>query len=152
MNTVLYYSVNGAIYETNAYTAADIDRLIRNQGLQSLTSADRELDFWFSSSPQNCQRRINRNATELLLATTNFDVKTVPLLRGCVVVATHDGDGDLDGLSWQQLDRVAERHRTLSQRERRALNRRILRSDRRHRDADLAQATFGRLLPALSRP
>ncbi|CAJ1587036.1 hypothetical protein [[Mycobacterium] wendilense] len=152
MNTVLYYSVNGAIYETNAYTAADIDRLIRNQGLQSLTSADRELDFWFSSSPQNCQRRINRNATELLLATTNFDVKTVPLLRGCVVVATHDGDGDLDGLSWQQLERVAERHRTLSQRERRALNRRILRSDRRHRDADLAQATFGRLLPALSRP
>ena len=50
-------------------------------------------------------------ATELLLATTNLDAKTVPLLRGAVVIATHDSDGDLDGLSWQQLDLLAARTR-----------------------------------------
>lgn len=130
MNTVLYLSANGAAYETRAYSTADITRLIHDQGLQSLTSADRQFDFWFSPSARGCQRRVNRNATELLLATTSFDVKTVPLLRGAVVVATHDSDGDLDGLSWQQLDLLALRARTLTTRDDRRLNRRILRADR----------------------
>lgn len=130
MNTVLYLSANGAAYETRAYSTADITRLIHDQGLQSLTSADRQFDFWFSPSARGCQRRVNRNATELLLATTSFDAKTVPLLRGAVVVATHDSDGDLDGLSWQQLDLLALRARTLTTRDDRRLNRRILRADR----------------------
>lgn len=129
MNTVLYYRVNGAIYETSAYTAADIDQLIRDQGLQSLTSADHQFDFWFSPTTRGCQRRVNRAATELLLTTTTFSAKSVPLLRGSVVVATHDADGDLDGLSWQQLALVAERHRALTPRERRVLNRRIHRAN-----------------------
>lgn len=130
MNTVLYLSANGAAYETRAYSTADITRLIHDQGLASLTSADRQFDFWFSPSARGCQRRVNRNATELLLATTSFDAKTVPLLRGAVVVATHDSDGDLDGLSWQQLDLLALRARTLTTRDDRRLNRRILRADR----------------------
>lgn len=128
MNTVLYYSVNGAIYETSAYTAADIHQLIHDQGLQSLTSADHQFDFWFSPTTRGCQRRVNRAATELLLTTTGFKARSVPLLHGSVVVATHDADGDLDGLSWQQLALVAERHRALTARERRVLNRRIRRA------------------------
>jgi hypothetical protein len=68
-----------------------------------LTSADRQFDFWFSSSIRPCHRAVNRGATEMLLATTRFNATTVPLLQGEVVVATQDSDGDLEGLSWQQL-------------------------------------------------
>ncbi|AFM19885.1 hypothetical protein Mycch_5200 [Mycolicibacterium chubuense NBB4] len=133
MNTVLYFSASGAVYETRAYTTTDIDQLVHDQGLQSLTSADRQFDFWFSPSTQRCQRRVNQHATEMLLATTTFTAKTVPLLRGCVVVATHDADGELDGLSWQQLDLLAQRNRTLTKRDERTLARRILRDDRTQR-------------------
>jgi hypothetical protein len=131
MNTVLYFSANGPVYETRAYTKADIDQLVQAQGLQCFTSADRQFDFWFSPSARGCQRRINRNATEILLATTSFTARTVPLLRGSVVVATHDADGDLDGLSWRQLDLLVERSRALTRRDDRVLNRRLNRDARR---------------------
>jgi hypothetical protein len=134
MNTILYFSTRGTAYETRAYTKADIERLVQDQGLHSLTSADRQFDFWFSPSASRCQRRVNRSATELFLATTGFTAKTVPLLRGSVVVASHDADGDLDGLSWQQLDLLVERNRSVTRRDVRVLGRRIqhdLRLERR---------------------
>lgn len=130
MNTVLYVSTRGVVYETRAYSKADIAELVQEQGLQSLTSSDRQFDFWFSPSVRRCQRRVNHAATELLLATTDFTAKSVPLLRGCVVVATHDTDGELDGLSWQQLDLLAQRSRALSTRQDRVLSRRIARDIR----------------------
>lgn len=130
MNTILYFSANGAVYETRAYTKADIDQLIQDQNLQCLTSTDRQFDFWFSPSASRCQRRINRSATEVLLATSAFKAKNVPLLHGCVVVATHDSDGDLDGLSWQQLDELAHKARSLSKRDERVLARRVDRETR----------------------
>lgn len=135
MNTVLYCSANGAIYETNAYTNADIDQLIHSQGLHCLTSADGQFDFWFSPATRRCQRRVNRSATELLLATTSFTAKDVPLLRGAVVIATHDSEGDLDGLSWQQLDLLAERNHSVTKRDERVLNRRVTRETRPHKPA-----------------
>src|SRR5689334_7563392 len=104
MNTILYFCPTGIALETRAYSQADIAELVKDYGLESLTSTDRQFDFWFTPSTRSCQRRPNRRATGLLLATTRFTAKTVPLLRGGVVVATHDADGDLDGLSWQQLD------------------------------------------------
>lgn len=131
MNTVLYLSPSGAAYETRAYTQADIAQLVSEQGLQCLTSTDRQFDFWFTSSTRGCQRRVNAAATELLLATTKFTAKTVPLLRGCIVIATHDADGDLDGLSWQQLDLLARRSTSLTKRDDRVLSRRILQDERR---------------------
>lgn len=150
MNTILYFSAQGPVYETRAYTKADVDRLIHDRGLQSLGSADRQFDFWFSSTTPGCQRRVNRRATELLLATTNFTAKTVPLLRGAVVVATHDADGDLDGLSWQQLDQLAARNRSLSARDERILSRRITRDLQRARRA--AQAPAPAPVPVAVRP
>ncbi|WP_280826689.1 hypothetical protein [Mycobacterium sp. OTB74] len=125
MNTVLYFSVNGAVYETRAYTQADITQLVHDQRLQCLTSADRQFDFWFSPTSRRCQRRINRSATELLMATTTFTAKTVPLLRGCIVLASHDAKGELDGLSWPQLDLLTWRNNTVTARDERILNRRM---------------------------
>jgi len=131
MNTILYFSSNGPVYETRAYTKADIDRIFKGRQLHCLTSPDRQFDFWFSPSPPGCQSRINEQATEVLLATTNFTAKSVPLLPGCVVVATHDADGDLDGLSWEQLDLLVRKNRTLTTRELRVLDKRIQRHNRR---------------------
>lgn len=138
MNTVLYFSPRGAAYETRAYSKADIAELVARPGLQCLTSGDRQFDFWFAPSTPRCRRRANQGATELLLATTDFTAKSVPLLHGFVVVATHDADGDLDSLSWQQLDLLARRSRTLSSSDERTLSRRIGRDDRRRRRASAA--------------
>ena len=84
MNTVLYFSPDDVVYETRAYTNSDIAELVHNYGLESLTSADRQFDFWFTPTTRRCRRKVNRSATELLLATTQFTAKTVPLLRGGV--------------------------------------------------------------------
>jgi hypothetical protein len=131
MNTVLYFSTRGTVYETRAYTKADIDLLIQDHQLHCLTSTDRQFDFWFSPSRPGCQSRVNERATELFLATTKFTAKSVPLLPGAIVVATHDADGDLDGLSWEQLDLLVRRNRTVTDRDLRVLGRRIERHDRR---------------------
>lgn len=147
MHTVLYLSAHGPSYETRAYTTADITRLVSQQGLQALTSADHQFDFWFSPSAGGCQRRVNRTATELLLATTPFTARNVPLLRGGVVIATHDGDGDLDGLSWQQLDLLVHRHRHLPAAQLRRLWRRM-NSDERRRRRHLAATTTHSTQPA----
>jgi hypothetical protein len=144
MNTVLYFSANGAAYETRAFGKADIDQLVQGHGLKCLTSADRQFDFWFSPSTRGCQRRINSRATELLLATTTLTAKTVPLLHGGIVVATHDSNGDLDGLSWEQLDLLVSRSRSLTKRALRVLNRRMRRDSRRLRhDVETAGAASG---------
>jgi hypothetical protein len=133
MNTVLYFSPNGVVYETRAYSNVDIAELVDDYGLECLTSTDRQFDFWFIPSTRRCGRKVNRSATEVLLATSRFTAKTVPLLRGAVVVATHDSAGDLDGLSWQQLDLLIQRSCTLTQRDDRVLGRRITREEKRNR-------------------
>lgn len=152
MNTVLHFSVNGAVHETRAYTTADIDRLVHDSRLHCLTSADRQFDFWFSPSIHRRQLRANRCATELLLATTTFTPKTVPLLHGNVVVATHDADGDLDGLSWAQLDLLARRSHALTKRHERVLTRRIARDDlRTRRNPETPGALRLKFVPQLSK-
>jgi hypothetical protein len=138
MNTVLYFSPDGVVYETRAYSGTDIAELVHDYGLESLTSADRQFDFWFTPSTRRCRRKVNRSATEMLLATTRFTAKTVPLLCGAVVVATHDSDGDLDGLSWQQLDLLAQHGRNLGKRDDRLLRRRITREQKRQQRSHAA--------------
>lgn len=129
MNTVLYINPVGVVGETRAFSKAEIADLVSDYGLESLSSGDRQFDFWFTPTTRRCQRRVNRSATELLLAATGFTAKNVPLLRGGVVVATHDTDGDLDGLSWEQLDQLTAISRTLAQRDLRVLDRRCNRAD-----------------------
>ena len=139
MNTVRYFSPDGVVYETRAYSNADIAELVHDYGLESLTSADRQFDFWFTPSTRRCHRKVNRTATEMLLATTRFTAKTVPLLCGGVVVATHDSAGDLDGLSWQQLDLLIQSSLTLARRDDRMLSRRITR-EQKHQQRSHAAA------------
>ncbi len=148
MNTVLYVNPDGVVYETRAYSNADIVGLVHDYGLESLSSADRQLDFWFTPSTRRCRRNLNRTATELLLATTRFTAKTVPLLRGAVVIATHDSAGDLDGLSWQQLELLIQHSCNLTRRDDRVLRRRIKRDARRlQSEPATANVVTGRYVP-----
>jgi hypothetical protein len=62
----------------------------------------------------------------------------VALLRGGVVVATHDSAGELDGLSWQQLELLIENSCTLTKRDDRVLSRRITRHEKRHQHNPVA--------------
>ena len=145
MNTILYFSPEGAVYETRAYSHDDIVGLVHDYGLESLTSSDRQFDFWFTPTTRRCRRKVNRSATEMLLATTRFTARTVPLLSGAVVVATHDSVGDLDGLSWQQLELLSKRSTTLTRRDDRVLNRRIKREARRleaHASANVVTGSY----------
>jgi len=71
MNTILYFSPNGVAYETRAYSKADIAELVNDYGLESLTSTDRQFDFWFTPWTRGCQHRPNRRATGLLLVSYN---------------------------------------------------------------------------------
>lgn len=148
MNTILYFSPDGVVYETRAYSNADIVGLVHDFGLESLSSTDRQFDFWFNPSTRRCRRKVNRNATELLLASTQFTAKTVPLLYGAVVVATHDSVGDLDGLSWKQLELLKQRSVTVTRRDDRVLNRRIKRDARRlqHEHPATANVVTGRFV------
>ena len=147
MSSVLYFSPGGVVYETRAYTNADIADLVHNFELESLTSADRQFDFWITPSGQRCRRKVNLGATEMLLATTGFAAKTVPLLRGGVVVASHDSAGEPDGLNSQQLNLLIQNSCTLTPRDDRVLSRRITRDERRlRRNLVAADAGTGRSL------
>lgn len=74
----------------------------------SATGIFGELDFWFSPWPGLVPREVNRPATELLLsASSTLGPSTVPLLRGRVLVLTHDADGDLAELTDEQIRAIA---------------------------------------------
>jgi hypothetical protein len=72
----------------------------------STTSSFGHLDFWFHPVGLMSQN-VNRPATELLLGATQLTARTVPLLRGRVVLTSHDANGELAGLTRQQVSQVA---------------------------------------------
>lgn len=66
-----------------------------------------DLDFWFSSWPGPVPRDVNRPATELFLTAARLRPRTVPLLRGRVMLLSHDADGGLTGLTDDQVRAIA---------------------------------------------
>ena len=92
MIQVLHASHNGELYKRRVLSADDIADLIRETSVETLTNTA-GIDFWFTPSTHRAHRRVNRSATELLLATTRFTASNVPLMRGIVVLAAHDGAG-----------------------------------------------------------
>jgi hypothetical protein len=59
----LYVSASGVAYQTRAYSKVDIAELVNDYGLESLTSTDRQFDFWFSPSTRGC----HADPTDVLL-------------------------------------------------------------------------------------
>jgi hypothetical protein len=103
MFQTLHACENGNLYKVELDSLADIADLVQEDCLESLTSSDCTIDFWLTPSLHLNHRSVNRTATELLLATTRFDARTVPLLRGNVALASHDSDGNLAGLAEAQI-------------------------------------------------
>ncbi|CAN5655881.1 hypothetical protein BH09ACT8_BH09ACT8_14220 [soil metagenome] len=131
MYTVLYFSPQHTVYETRVFDAVDIAELVDGQQVDSLASADRQFDFWFDSSLRGNSRPVNLEATEVLLATPQFSPRTVPLLRGGVVVATHHPDGTLGSITNHKLAHLAQCNCVVLARHERALACRIAREDHR---------------------
>lgn len=104
---VLHASQNQYLYTATIAGIDDIAELVRNSHLETLASANNLFDFWFTPSTRPAHQRINRFATEILLANTCFTAGNVRVLRGSIVVASHDHDGHLTGLTRAQIAHVA---------------------------------------------
>lgn len=99
----LLASHNEELYRVEPRRADDFAHLVRGQRLQVLSSTDGTLDFWFIHHPW---LRVNRRATVLLMGITRFTARDVPLLRGNVVIATHDAAGQPASLDDDQMMRL----------------------------------------------
>lgn len=97
-------SHNEQLYKAEISGVADIADLVRDNRLQCLSSTDGTIDYWFSRTDRRVH--VNLRATQLLLATTRFTAREVPLLRGTILIAGHDSAGNLASLSDQQFTRL----------------------------------------------
>lgn len=130
MIQVLHASHNGELYKRRVRSVADIADIIRESHLETLTNRS-GIDFWFTPSTHRAHRCVNRKATEMFLATTRFTAANVPLLRGIVVLAAHDGACEPAALDDTQIDTLAETIGSLSWREDLVLSHRIATDQRR---------------------
>ncbi len=145
MNTVLYFSVYGAVYETRAYTTADINQLVHDHGLHcsDLRRSAVRLLVQPVGTLVPASRESEGNRTPA--GHNSFHPQDSSSAAWMCRRRHHDADGELDGLSWQQLDRLARRDRSLTKQQRRALGRHINRADGRRNDPlTLPHAATGR--------
>lgn len=120
MKQILLASHNETPYLLKVSSDLDIADLVRVDDPQVLSSTDGSLDFWFAHKPRVA---VNCGATETLMACTRFTARDVPLLRGDVVIATHDKTGKLAPLNDTQIKALLAI--TPSRRETRILARRF---------------------------
>lgn len=99
-----------------------IDRLIEGPQWDAL-SGRHGLTFWFTVVDSQ-RHEVNRLATQLLLATSEWSAADVPLLRGPVLVAVKQPSGAPTALSMAHFE-LLNAWSTLSWRARRTLRRRI---------------------------
>lgn len=109
--TALYASHNQHLYTAAIRTLADIAELSRGgPHLETLSSTDNTFIFWFNTADHHNGRtqqpRVNCRATKLLLATTRFTGRDVPLLRGDIVITGRDSHGDFADLTDSQIHQL----------------------------------------------
>lgn len=135
---VLHASHNQSSYCAQISTEADLAALIRDNALEAICAHHR-LDFW--TTPLLRPSCINKPAVKMLLATSDLRAHEVPLLRGSVVIATHDEHGHLSGLTDETMHWLADLPYTLSRITDARIEWRIWRAERarrRRRRADRA--------------
>lgn len=104
-----YASHNQELYVADVGAMGDIAELCRSDGrVEALTGDGGELLFWFSVVDQGRPGRVNRRATELLLAVSSFTGRTVPLLCGDVVVTGRGRAGEIAELSCERIGDLAD--------------------------------------------
>lgn len=100
MKRILLASHNGSRYQLRVLSELDVSDLVRVDRPTVLSSTDGAIDFWFT---HDARVAVNYGATEILLACTRFTAHDVPLLRGDIVIATHDATGNLASLNDIQI-------------------------------------------------
>lgn len=101
----LLASHNQRIYTLTIRSVCDIADTIRDAHIEALPAG--HYDFWVTPSLRPGHRLLNRPATRMLLKVGLFTARTVPLLRGVVVVTGRDHNGHIHSLSDQQISQLA---------------------------------------------
>ena len=142
MFKALHASHNGCLYIVDLNGTETITHLVRNTDLESLSSSDGQIDFWFTPSTRPNHHRVNMPATEIFAAYTEYEARDIPLLRGNIVSTAHDNTtGAPAGLTAAQLKALADarprgrRGRRLTRRCIRDLRRQRLAAHARHEEA-----------------
>ncbi len=126
---VMEINLSGSQFIAAVTSREDIAERVRENHIESLTGSAGDLIFWFT--PRDLYA-VNRAATQILWAYTDFDARSVPLLRGNVVVTGRDREsGEPIALSAAQRDEIWAVGPT--GRQRRILGRRCVRASRRQR-------------------
>jgi hypothetical protein len=95
---------SGVLKTITVYSPQSISAILCDPHVDCLTSADGLVDFWFGLS--STEHRPNRQATEFLLRNSGFTARTVPLLRGSVIVCSRTVEGRVMGLTATDLERL----------------------------------------------
>jgi hypothetical protein len=122
MRHTLHVRTDGELCEVAVDEVLDVAVIAGGPYLETLTIRDTAIVFWFSPA---LHRVVNPMATELLLATTRFAARTVPLLRGDIVITSHDIAGNVLGLTEPQIGWLL--HHPPNFRQKRILGRRFAR-------------------------
>ena len=130
-----------AINERAIHCVDAIRFQLRETHVEALTSSCGQFDFWFSPSLRAGNRGVNRLATAMLFTVTGFTATEVPLMRGAVVVTSHDQTGKPAGLTIEQCQRLGAACYDLPRRSACVLAWRFRQQERRHRRQITAHAS-----------
>lgn len=106
MFQTLHASHNGNLYRVQLHDRDDIADLVREHRLETASSRDNTIVFWFTPATHSSHMQLNKQATELLLMTTAFTARQVPLMRGNIVITGNDGQGNPTELTADQMNRL----------------------------------------------
>ena len=101
----VHASHNQRLYFPRLGSITDIANLVCEHRIDTITSTDRQIVFWFTV--HHPTRIVNRPAVEMLIATTGFSARDVPLIRGNVVITGSSGDGGPANLTDDQVRSLA---------------------------------------------
>lgn len=105
MYSALLISASGDMQELTVYSVDAVAAVVGDRWVDCLTSSDGMLDFWFGSAT-SARGGPNRRATGLLVTTSGFSARTVPLLYGSVLVCSRSSEGRLLGLTGEHRERL----------------------------------------------
>jgi hypothetical protein len=115
MFETLHASHNGSLYRAHLRDFGDIAHVVGEHRLDTISTRDNEVVFWFTPSTHCSRMQVNMRATQLLLLTAALTPRRVPLLRGNIVITGNDGCGNPAGLTAEQMYRLTTREPSSTQ-------------------------------------
>jgi hypothetical protein len=97
----LLASHNQQVYRLTFDSADDIADHIRDTHLKTIPAG--RFNFWVTPSLRTGDQQLNQPATKILFGTGPFTARSVPLLRGTVVVTAREHDGALRSMSEDEV-------------------------------------------------